>query len=214
MANKTPFFSVIITTFNRDHLICRALKSLTDQSDNNWEAIIVDDGSTDHTFTVISEFTDRFPGFRYIKQSHSGMAAARNTGIAASEGRFITFLDSDDEFHPLHLETRRSIIEENPHIEFLYGKVKIIGNQFVPDRFDSRKTINLNNCIIGGTFFIQCGTLNLLKGFRDIALGSDADLFERAKCAGIRMMEVFLPTYIYHHETMDSITNQLLIRSD
>ncbi len=127
----------------------------------------------------------------------------------SATGRYITFLDSDDEFKPHHLESRKTILLQNPSVKFLFGGTKILGSRYVPDRFNYSKTISLKNCVIGGTFFIERNTVLSLKGFRDLPVGADADLFERARKENIYMMEVSQPTYIYHHETQDSITNRL-----
>jgi hypothetical protein len=138
---------------------------------------------------------------------------SKNEGINLATGRFISFLDSDDEYGPEHLHSRKTILIQNPSVSFLYGGVKVIGNQFVPDRFNPEKRIHLSECVIGGTFFIDRVTLLRLKGFKNILLGTDSDLFERAVIAGVLMKETGLPTYIYHHETEDSITNMLLSKS-
>lgn len=205
-----PFFSVIISTYNRSSLILRALDSLLAQTETDWEAIIVDDGSTDDTHSKILPYLKANLKVQYIKQSHQGESAAKNRGIKAACGKFITFLDSDDEFYPSHLESRKAILLENPAVQFLYGGAKISGNPYVPDRFDYRKKISLDNCIIGGTFFIEKSTAILLKGYKDILLGPDADFFDRAQKAKVLIMKTNLPTYLYHHETDDSITNKLL----
>ena len=136
---------------------------------------------------------------------------SKNEGIRSSIGKFISFLDSDDEYQPTHLESRKAVLMQNPSIGFLYGGVKILGNQYVPDRFNYAKKISLNNCVIGGTFFIERNIIISLNGFRKILLGSDADLFDRAKKARILIVETNLPTYIYHHDTVDSITNKLYL---
>jgi glycosyltransferase involved in cell wall biosynthesis len=208
-----PFFSVIIATYNRGNLIPRAIKSLVSQTETDWEALVIDDGSTDETFARIQPFLDKYCSIKYSRHIHKGMVAAKNTGIRNSAGQFITFLDSDDEFHPLHLESRKAILEANEEIKFLYGRVKVLGNPYVPDRFDTSKLIHLDQCVVGGNFFIERNTAFELNGFKNIALGSDADLFDRVKNLGIHMMEVILPTYIYHRETRDSITNRLTVRT-
>lgn len=209
-SDKQPFFSVIISTYNRSILITRALDSLIAQTEKDWEAIIVDDGSTDDTRSKILPYLMANPKILYIKQSNQGESAAKNRGIKAANGKFITFLDSDDEFQPSHLESRKAILLKNPDVQFLYGGAKISGNPYVPDRFDHRKKISLDNCIIGGTFFIEKSTAILLKGYNDILLGPDADFFDRAQKANVKIMKTSLPTYRYHHETEDSITNKLL----
>jgi len=207
--SATYYFSVIITTYNRANLILRALNSLIAQMESDWEAIIVDDESTDKTYEKLAPYVKAYSKIRYIKQSHRGEAAAKNTGMRSSTGRFITFLDSDDEFDPFHLESRKAFLMQNTSVKFLYGGVKIIGNHFVPDRFDYSKTIDLNDCIIGGTFFIERNIAISLNGFSDILIGTDADFFERARNAGVKMMEITRPTYVYHHDTEDSITNKI-----
>lgn len=205
-----PFFSVVITTYNRVHLIKRAIKSLVLQTDKDWEAIIVDDESDDDTEFQVLPFTRIYANISFIRQTHAGEATAKNTGLWSAKGRYITFLDSDDEYAGNHLETRKAILLRDPSLKFLYGGAKIIGNQFVPDRFDADKQIDLKNCVIGGTFFIDRRLFISLKGFRNISLGTDADLFDRVKNSGVTMREISEPTYIYHHETEDSITNRLM----
>ena len=206
-----PFFSIVITTYNRAQLIKRALDSLISQTEKDWEAIIVDDGSTDETYAQILPYINRYPKMRYFKKVHSGEAQSKNKGIYASNGKFISFLDSDDEYRTDHLQTRKSILLENPSIQFLYGGLKVIGNQYVPDRFDNSKKILITDCVAGGTFFIERNIVLLLNGFREIFIGTDADLFDRAKESKIKMMETNIPSYIYHHETRDSLTNNVLM---
>ena len=208
-----PFFSIIITTYNRAHLISRALNSLVSQTEKNWEAFIVDDGSTDDTSSQVLPYLEAYPQIKFLRKVHSGEALSKNEGIETSTGKFISFLDSDDEYNPTHLETRRAILKQNPSVKFLYGGITVIGNQFVPDRFDLSKKINIKNCVIGGTFFIERSILFSLHGFKEIIIGTDADLFDRAKETGITFLETEIPTYIYHHENADSLTNKLYFNS-
>jgi glycosyltransferase involved in cell wall biosynthesis len=209
-SKKQPLFSVIITTYNRADLLIKALNSLICQTEKDWEAIIVDDESKDNTYLKVLPYLQSNSNIKYIRKIHGGEALSKNAGIAASAGKFITFLDSDDEYDPVHLQTRKEILIKDPSIRFLYGGTTIIGNQYVPDRFNTTKRIHLSKCIIGGTFFIERDTLLKLKGFRKIILGTDSDLFDRALEAGIATKETKLPTYIYHRENEDSITNLLI----
>lgn len=202
-----PFFSVNITTFNRAFLVTRALKSVIAQTEKDWEVIIEDDESTDDTYLQLLPYLQAYSNIKYIRQIHQGEARTKNAGIRRAKGKFITFLDSDDEFDPRHLEIRKAILDKNPYVQFLYGGVTIIGNQYVPDRFNYGNEVNLKDCVIGGTFFIGRNTAIYLDGFKDILLGADADLFDRARKKHIKMMEVVEPTYIYHHENLNSVTH-------
>ncbi len=206
-----PFFSIVISSYNRAQLVQRALNSLISQTEEDWEAIIVDDGSTDNTSTEIPPFIKAYNKIRYIRIKHGGEVRAKNEGIYAANGKFVSFLDSDDEYNPNHLMSRKRILLENPTIKFLYGGTKILGNQYVPDRFDHSKKIHLKDCVIGGTFFIERHTLISLNGFSEKPIGTDADFFERIQKAKVLMMETKLPTYIYHHENQDSITNRIML---
>ena len=205
-----PFFSVTITTYNRKVLLKRALNSLLAQTETDWEAIIIDDGSTDNTESEIKPYLENESRFKYVYQKNTGYSLAKNAGIFLSNGKFVTFLDSDDEYFPNHLETRKAILLEHPETEFLYGGLTITGNQFVPDRFDNKKLIPLTECVIGGTFFIKRQLAFSLNGFNDIAVGSDSELFERINKIPVIIRETAIPTYLYHRENPDSLTNLLM----
>ncbi len=98
-----PKVSVIIPTYNRAKLLPRAVNSVLNQTFKDFELIIVDDASTDNTEEVVKTFKDS--RIKYIKHRiNKGGAAARNTGIKASKGEYIAFLDDDDEWLPLKLE--------------------------------------------------------------------------------------------------------------
>jgi len=204
---QPPFFSVVIATYNRTELLKRALKSLIGQTEKEWEGIIVDDGSTDGTHQKILPFLQSYPQLKYLSKSHNGGVPSKNHGIKASSGKFITFLDSDDEYHPSHLESRKEFLMQNPDVRFLYGGVKILGEQYVPDIKNLSRKIHLNDCLIGGTFFIERETLLSLDGFHEMIMGSDHDLFQRARKKMIKMATIDRPTYVYHHENPDSVTN-------
>ncbi|MEJ2545676.1 MAG: glycosyltransferase [Calditrichaceae bacterium] len=89
-------FSVIIPVFNRKKLIQRAIKSVINQTRSAQEIIVINDGSTDGTQSVLSEYKD---SIKIINQSNRGVSAARNAGIRIAKNEWLTFLDSDDEWH-------------------------------------------------------------------------------------------------------------------
>lgn len=201
------FFSVIITTYNRSGILITALESLIAQSESDWEAIIIDDGSTDDTYSRVGEYLKVHSNIFYTRQENTGEEGAKNTGIRAAEGEYITFLDSDDSYHRDHLKIRKSILQKHPQIDLLHGGVKIIGDEYVPNRFDPNKKIHLSECVIGGTFFIRRKLLLSLNGFQRVIIGSDADLFERIYNYGAIIRKVHHPTYIYNRQLPDSLTH-------
>lgn len=103
--------TVILPTFNRAHLLERALDSVYAQSAPPAEVIVVDDGSTDSTSELVSE---RFPAVRYCHQPNKGVSAARNRGISTASQPWLAFLDSDDEWLPKKLERQLGALEKNP----------------------------------------------------------------------------------------------------
>jgi glycosyltransferase involved in cell wall biosynthesis len=105
----TGIVSVIIPTYNRADCITRAIDSVLAQKYKNYEIIVVDDGSTDDTRRVLEPYMNRI---RYIYQENAGCAAARNTGIRASCGEWIAFLDSDDRWLPEKLEYQMAYLKE------------------------------------------------------------------------------------------------------
>ncbi|MBS0472846.1 MAG: glycosyltransferase family 2 protein [Proteobacteria bacterium] len=103
-----PFFSVVIPVYNRAHILRHALDSVLVQDEQDFEIVVVDDGSRDDPKAVIDLLND--PRIRYVRRTNGGGGAARNTGIAEARGEFIAFLDSDDAFLPHHLAQMRALL--------------------------------------------------------------------------------------------------------
>ena len=106
-----PKVSVIIPTYNRAHLIERSIRSVLDQTYQDFELIVVDDGSTDNTEEIVARFDD--DRIRYIRrnQSSGSPAAPTNTGIKAARGEYIAIQDSDDEWLPGKLEKQMRVFD-------------------------------------------------------------------------------------------------------
>lgn len=109
MSAGAPFFSVIIPVYNRASKLPGAVKSVLDQSERDFELIVVDDGSRDNPRAVVERFGD--PRIRFARKENGGGGSARNRGIDLARGRFVAFLDSDDVFLPHHLASLREILE-------------------------------------------------------------------------------------------------------
>lgn len=120
-----PFFSVIIPTRNRPIILQNALSSVLKQSYRDYEVIIVDDGSTEE-YTEVKEWIVGKPGFKYYKKANAGPAAARNYGIEKASGKFICFLDDDDEYLQNHLLVMKEYVTKNNLKDGLYATLAIV----------------------------------------------------------------------------------------
>jgi glycosyltransferase involved in cell wall biosynthesis len=109
--NGQPLVSVIIPNYNHTRFIRGAIQSILAQTYSRYEIIVVDDGSTDDSREVVSRFGDKV---RYIWQENKGLGGARNTGILASDAKFIGLLDADDEWEPTYLEKMMSLVQSCP----------------------------------------------------------------------------------------------------
>lgn len=112
MINK-PLVSVIIPTYNYARYVKKAVQSCLEQSYDNVEVIVVDDGSTDETSTVLAGLGKKIT---VIYQHNQGVSVARNTGLKNAEGEFITFLDADDYLTEDSIEIRLNILLKNPDV--------------------------------------------------------------------------------------------------
>lgn len=110
-------FSVVVPAYNAADTLDETLASLRTQTFPMWEAIIVDDGSTDSTATIAYSWAQRDNRFRVILQSNGGESAARNTGIRAARNDWLVFLDSDDWLAPQYLERMAKQIAKDPKLD-------------------------------------------------------------------------------------------------
>lgn len=127
MESNAPFFSIVIPTYNRAHVILKAIQSVIAQHFSDWELIIIDDGSKDNTKEVLSHFQQ--PNIKYIYQENTERSQARNNGIKISKGKYICFLDSDDEYCSNHLSTFHDFIIANKFPIGLFFSNPIVINQ-------------------------------------------------------------------------------------
>lgn len=113
---QNSVISVVTPTYNRAHTIKRAIDSVLYQTHSNWELIIVDDGSTDNTRGFIESYPDERIKYFYVK--NGGPSKARNYGVSKSKGKWIMYLDSDDELLPECMETMLEWLGRNPAAVF------------------------------------------------------------------------------------------------
>jgi glycosyltransferase involved in cell wall biosynthesis len=178
------------------------------QSETDWEVVVIDDGSRDGTEEIVSRYASLTNGIRYFRRScNRGPGPARNIGVRISAGRFITFLDSDDELEVDHLAVRKQRLMANASVRALHGGFKVVGDPWVVDRNDLSKKIHLSQCEVGGTFVIEKSVFEQVGGFRDMEYAEDSEFWERLETNGIRSLSVEHPSYIYYRNTVGQLTS-------
>lgn len=125
--------SVIIPVFNVEKYLRRALDSLLAQTYQDWEAVMVDDGSTDGSVSIAEEYSNRDRRFILIRQENLGQGAARNNALRMTSGNFVMYLDSDDMFHPQAMEicVNASLRDNTDMVTFEYNHLYRHLNQWL-----------------------------------------------------------------------------------
>src|SRR5260221_4747199 len=108
-----PFFSIIIPSYNRGHVIRRAIDSVVNQSFQEFEIIVVDDGSSDNTRQLVESLPHKEKIF-YVRQENKGASAARNLGASKAKGDYLIFLDSDDYLGEIALAGYFNVLHSGP----------------------------------------------------------------------------------------------------
>lgn len=121
-------FSVIIPTYNRAKFLTRAIDSIVAQTYTDWELLIVDDGSTDNTKDLVTDYCRADVRIKYIYQQNQRVSEARNNALGQATGNYICFLDSDDEYKNNHLQTFAEVINAGKANNLLYTKFISVEN--------------------------------------------------------------------------------------
>lgn len=123
MQHEHPLVSVITPAYNAQDFVGEAIESVQRQTYQNWEHIIIDDGSTDDTARVIQGYAEKDSRIRYFYQKNQRMASARNNGITRARGSYIAFLDADNIFLPSKLEHQVSFLESRKDCAVCYSRI-------------------------------------------------------------------------------------------
>jgi len=182
MTYQTPIVSVIIPVYNRRDTLKNAIISIKKQLFTNFEALIVDDGSTDGTSDILTDFQD--DRFKLIRQKNNGVSAARNTGIRFSLGKYIAFLDSDDEWLPEKLQKQMNFLTTNTsaricQTEEIWMRRGIRVNPPLKYRKSPFFKDSVSYCIIGASTVLAEKSLLVEKGLFDekLPVCEDYDLW-------------------------------------
>lgn len=213
-----PLFSVLLTTYNRQQFLARAIRSVLQQRFKNFELIIIDDHSSDDTPYVVAEFSDN--RITYIRQDQNqGVSVARNTGIKHAKGEYLCFLDDDDEYLPEFLQAIADFLKKRnqPFVGLIWTgiahvyTVNNIANEkkrIKTERLDLNNNKNLSFLLhllfsgitIHRTCFECVGVFNPTLKLRE-----DTDLVYRLLAAGLAyasIPEVLIKIYIHEQVSL------------
>ena len=211
--HNIPFFSIIIPTYNRAYTIGDSIHSILAQNYEDFEVIIVDDGSTDDTRATVDHFKD--PRIQYVRIDNSERGVARNVGIKKARGEYITFLDSDDVLYSNHLSRARQICEERafPEMFRIAFEIKDQQGRIIEQSVLHENTVN--NALIYGNILACLGVFikaEIIKEFlfiedRRLAGTEDYELWLRLGSRFSIWNDNTITAAIMHHENR-SVTQQ------
>ncbi|MFT4222188.1 glycosyltransferase family 2 protein [Dysgonomonas sp.] len=121
--------SIIVPCYNQAQYLSECLQSVSDQTYTNWECIIINDGSTDNTDSIASQWTAKDSRIKYIKKHNEGVCVARNTGISIANGEWILPLDGDDKIGNDYLRQAKEIMDSRPDVGLIYAQAELFGDE-------------------------------------------------------------------------------------
>lgn len=205
MANNAPFFSVIIPVYNRAATLGRAIESVLAQTCQNFEILVVDDGSADDPHTVVERFAD--PRIRFIRQDNKGGGAARNTALDQARGRFIAPLDSDDAFLTQHLERMKALLDGTRNLAG-YARMRVDrgeGRVFLKPPRAIRANEDMARYLLCDRGFVPTITIVVAREMaqqvryhEDLRAAEDTDFAIRLSLAGCRFAMIEEPGAVWN----------------
>ncbi len=183
---SSPFFSIIIPTFNRREMLLIALQSIASQTFQDWEAIVIDDGGMDDTREACLSFCDM--RIKYYWKENEERSVARNYGIKRATGAYVNFLDSDDYFSVDHLGHAFEILNEKSfpdvlHVGFKYVSPdgELLGNAVLPTTETTLQSLLYDNPLTGNAIFVKNSIINEINFFpsREATISEDWYLWIR-----------------------------------
>lgn len=187
-----PRFSVVIPAYNADRTLAETLDAVLAQRFDDWECVVVDDGSTDATLAIASRYSDRDPRIRVLSQANKGSGGAYNTGVRGAVGEFVVMCSSDDVLLPDHLREMSVFIDANEPYDiyscngyYLYpnGRRELVyGPGAMRDSLDLADVIRLCFFSVGATY--RRRLFDSVGGYREEVFGEDWDFWMRTMAGG------------------------------
>lgn len=209
-----PVVSILLPTYNRVKLLPRAIRSVQVQSFNDWELLIIDDGSEDNTKEEVERLMQTDSRLHLLTEAHKGQALARAFGLAHSRGEIISFIDSDDFYDPEHLRLQMDFLAKHPEVDMVFGTPTVLGDPWFIDVKDSSRKIHIEDCSCQGTFFVRRKVFEKVPFPVWAHYAEDYFFYEAVKSAGFLVQKIHMPTYIYDRTSPDSLTKQAPISTE
>jgi glycosyltransferase involved in cell wall biosynthesis len=211
--------TVVIPCYNQARFLGEAIESALSQTYKNFEVVVVDDGSDDHT----SEVAARYGRVRLVRQENNGLAAARNRGLAEGEGEYVVFLDADDRLLPDALEVGVRELEAHPDCAFVSGHCTLIAHegshlttpsQLCVDEDHYLKLLQICYIWAPASVIYRRTVFDSVGGFdSSVSAAADYDLYLRiARRYPVRCHEQAVVEY-RQHDTNTSRDHELMLRS-
>lgn len=171
-----PFISVIVPCYNQGEYLSEALESVINQTYSNWECIIIDDGSTDNSYSIAQKWSEIDSRFILLKKENGGLSDARNYGIERAQGVWILPLDADDKICPYYLDYAEKEIKKDESIDIIYCRAGFFGEttgEWSLIDFDFTKMLSENQIFCSAIFkkseWYRVGgyDINMIFGFED-----------------------------------------------
>lgn len=160
----SPFFSVIIPSYNQSDFLNQTLNSVLSQTFDDWECLIIDDGSTDNSGAIASEWVVKDKRFRLYTKENGGLSSTRNYGLSKATGQYVQFLDSDDLLHSKKLEEAKLEHEKGYDIVVTSFNMLHTGRSLPPYCTIQQKYLNFDSILMewDGEFTIpiHCGSFS------------------------------------------------------
>jgi len=213
-----PVITVFMAAYNAAAYIKEAIESVITQTFEDYELLIVDDGSVDNTFEIISSFND--PRIRVIRNGKNmGLTSTRNVALNEAKGTYLAILDSDDIAMKNRLQLQYDFFSENPQFALCGSQAFIIdnsGNQkdeklVVPTDPDKLKiTMLFSNSYVNSSVMMKTAVLRELGGYKDYAPAEDYELFTRiAEKYPIKNLPEFLVKYRQHEHNISTVQSAI-----
>ena len=206
-----PAISVVLPYFNAEHTLEVAIQSTLEQSFTDFELILVDNGSTDHSATIAHRLAANDHRITLTQEPTRGVSFASNTGFRLAKAPLIARMDADDRMLPTRLKKQHDFMRQHPHIGLIGGQVQYIGDEthegfrhYVDwsNRLDSSEQLLLNRFvelpIVNPTILLRKSLFDQLGGYHHGDFPEDYEMILRWMAEGVEMGKVSAPVLEWH----------------